>query len=110
MLNIAENSKQVEYLMAIRDVGMQIVFRRAKGTMVLNEFVRFDDYFEDQDKKMEFIKSLELVHDKINAGILTPDDLLFELGQYTPYIIYNDKEEDLNQTALFDDDDNWLYN
>lgn len=108
MMNIAENSKQLEYLMKIRDVGMQIVFRRADCLMVLNEFISFTDYIDDEIKRMDYIKSLEKVYQKISEKTLTPDELLFELGQYTPFIIYEDEEEDEEQTSLYADD-SWLY-
>ena len=106
-MDIVTNSKQLEFLMAIRNVGMQIVFRKANGKMVLNEFVRFDDYIEDKEKRLQYIQSLELVHDRVEVGRFTPDDLLLELGQYTPYIVYDD-EKDVEQTSLYEDD-SWLY-
>lgn len=106
-MDVLTNSKQFEFLMAIRNVGMQIVFKRADGKMVLNEFAYFDEYIEDNDMKIKYIKSLELVHDKINIGVLSPDELLLELGQYTPYIVYDD-EKDIEQTSLYEDD-SWLY-
>lgn len=108
-MNIAENSKQYDFLMKIRDVGMAIVFRRADVEMILDNFASFDEYFEDEKKLYEYIKSLQKICFKITDNICTPDDLLFELGQYTPYIIYDDDEEaDNDQTSLFDDD-SWLY-
>lgn len=108
-MNIAKNSKQYEFLMKIRDVGMAIVFRKADVEMVLDNFVPFDEYFEDKDKIYEYIESLQKICFKITNDSCTPDDLLFELGQYTPYIIYDDEEVDEEQTSLFDDD-SWLYN
>lgn len=107
-MNLVENSKQFEYLMAIKNVGMQIVFRKANGLIVLDEFARFGEYIEDNQERLEFIKSLEHIYDGVNAGVVTPDDLLFELGQYTPYIVYDDEQEDKEQTSLYDEDD-WLY-
>lgn len=107
-MNIAENSKQYDFLMKIRDVGMAIVFRRADVEMILDNFASFDEYFEDERKLYEYIKSLQKICSKISYNICTPDDLLFELGQYTPYIIYDDAEIDKDQTSLFDDD-SWLY-
>lgn len=107
-MNIAENSKQYEFLMKIRDVGMAIVFRKADVEMILDSFAPFDEYFEDKDKIYEYIKSLQKICSKIAYNSCTPDDLLFELGQYTPYIIYDDEEIDEDQTSLFDDD-SWLY-
>lgn len=108
-MNIAKNSKQYEFLMKIRDVGMAIVFRKADVEMILDNFTPFDEYFEDKDKIFEYIESLQKICFKITNNICTPDDLLFELGQYTPYIIYDDEEIDEDQTSLFDDD-SWLYN
>lgn len=108
MMDIVENSKQFEFLMTIKNVGMQIIYRKANGFTILNEFSRFDGYIEDDDKRLAFIKSLEELYDAVNANLCTPDKLLFELGQYTPYIIYDDAD-DPEQTELFDDDDNWLY-
>ena len=109
-MNIIENSKQYEFLMKIRDVGMAIVFRKADVEMILDNFAPFDEYFENKDKIYEYIKSLQKICFKITDNSCTPDDLLLELGQYTPYIIYNDEEEDSEQTVLYDDDDSWLYN
>lgn len=108
-MNVAENSKQYEFLMKIRDVGMAIVFRRANSSMILENFAQFDEYFEDKTKLYEYIESLQDISIKIAEDKCTPDDLLFELGQYTPYIIYDDEQEDEEQTSLFDDD-SWLYN
>lgn len=108
-MNIAENSKQYEFLMKIREVGMAIVFRKADVEMILDNFAPFDEYFEDKDTVYEYIKSLQKICFKITGDNCTPDDLLFELGQYTPYIIYDDEEIDKDQTSLFDDD-SWLYN
>lgn len=109
-MNIAENSKQYEFLMRIRDVGMAIVFRKANSSMILENFAYFDEYFEDKSKLYEYIDSLQLISTKISENRCTPDDLLFELGQYTPYIIYNDEEEeDEEQTTLYSEDDSWLY-
>lgn len=107
-MNLVENSKQFEYLMAIKNIGMQIVFRKANGLIVLDEFARFGEYIENKQKRLEFIKSLEHIYDGVNTGVVTPDDLLFELGQYTPYIVYDDEQEDKEQTSLYDEDD-WLY-
>ena len=56
-MNIVENSKQFEFLMAIKDVGMQIIFRKADASMILNEFIRFDDYIEDKEKRLQYIQS-----------------------------------------------------
>lgn len=108
-MNIVENSKQYEYLMNIRDIGMAIVFRKADSSMVFEKFACFVDYFEDEQKSYEYIDSLQLIVTKIQENSCTPDDLLFELGQYTPYIIYDDDEEDKEQTTLYGEDDAWLY-
>lgn len=108
-MNIAENSKQYEFLMRIRDVGMAIVFRKANSSMILENFAYFDEFFEDESKLYEYINSLQLISTKLSENDCTPDDLLFELGQYTPYIIYDDEEEDEDQTILYDEDDSWLY-
>lgn len=108
-MNIAENSKQYEFLIKIRDVGMAIVFRKADAEMILDSFSPFVEYFEDKDKVYKYIESLQKICFKINDNSCTPDNLLFELGQYTPYIIYDDEEIDEDQTSLFDDD-SWLYN
>lgn len=108
-MNIVENSKQYEFLMKIRDIGMAIVFRKADSSMVLENFACFDDYFKDEQKLYEYINSLQLIAAKIQENSCTPDDLLFELGQYTPYIIYDDEEEDGEQTTLYGEDDAWLY-
>ena len=109
-MNIAENSKQLEYLMTIRDIGMQIIFRKANSKMVIENFACFDRYIEDDKRKYDYIKSLQKVCIGIDENRCSPDDLLFELGQYVPDIIYDDEEEDAEQTALYNDDDSWLYN
>lgn len=107
-MNIAENSKQYEFLMKIRDVGMAIIFRKANSLMVLESFAGFDEYFENQEKLHEYIQSLQKISVEIDENNCSPDDLLLELGQYTPYIIYDD-EEDEEQTVLYDESDSWLY-
>lgn len=107
-MEIVENSKQYEYLMAIWKVGLQIVFRKAKPKMIIEEFGSFDKYIEDEDKKYAFIASLEKICYYINNDECGPDLLLYELGQYVPYIIYQD-EEDETQMKFYPEDDSWLY-
>ena len=107
-MDLVENSKQFEFLMNIKDVGMQIIFRKADGKMLLEKFAEFYDFFEDNSTKNAYINSLQKIHQGIDKGTCSPDDLLMELGQYTPLIIYDD-EEDEEQMTLFDDDDSWLY-
>ena len=107
-MDLVENSKQFEFLMKIKDVGMQIIFRKANADMILEQFAEFYDFFEDDSTKNAYINSLQKVHQGIDKGICSPDDLLMELGQYTPLIIFDD-EEDKEQMTLFDDDDSWLY-
>lgn len=107
-MNIVENSKQLEFLMKIRDVGMQIVFRKATSSMIIENFAGFDEYFEQDSTKFKYIKSLQKICHNIAQNRCSPDDLLYELGQYAPLIVYDD-EEDEEQTLLFDEDDSWLY-
>lgn len=108
-MNIAENSRQYDFLMTIRDFGMAIIFKKANSSMVLESFAPFTDYFENESKLYEYINSLQLIATKINDNSCTPDDLLLELGQYTPYIIYDDEAEDEEQTLLYNESDAWLY-
>ena len=106
-MDIVENSKQFEFLMAIRDVGMKIVFRRAKKDIVMDTFVQFEQYIHDRDILYKYVQSIAKLDDQIGKQVCSPDDLLIELGQYTPYIIYED--DDRAEDPLYDDDDGWLY-
>lgn len=107
-MDLVENSKQFEFLMNIKDVGMQIIFRKANPDMILEKFAEFNEFFEDNSTKTAYINSLQKIYQGIDKGTCSPDDLLMELGQYTPLIIFDD-EEDEEQMTLFDDDDSWLY-
>lgn len=108
-MDLVENSKQFEFLMNIKDVGMQIIFRKADGKMLLEKFAEFYDFFEEDSTKNKYIVSLQKIYTQINKGLCSPDDLLMELGQYTPLIVFDDEAEDEEQMVLFDDDDSWLY-
>lgn len=108
-MEIVENSKQMEFLMKIRDVGMMMVFRKANSGVVMMSFAPFVDYIKDEDILYKFAHSVAKLDNDIEVGIATPDSLLLELGQYTPYIIYDDEEEEEN-SRLYDVDDSWLYN
>ena len=107
-MDLVENSKQFEFLMNIKDAGMKIVFRKANADMIVEQFAEFCDFFEDNSTKNAYINSLQKIHVEVDKGVCSPDDLLMELGQYTPLIIFDD-EEDEEQMTLFDDDDSWLY-
>lgn len=102
-----ENSKQIEFLMAIRDVGMKIIFKRAKKDIVMDTFARFEQYIQDRDILYKFVQSIAKLDEQIDKQTCTPDNLLIELGQYTPYIVYEDDER--VEDPLYDDDDGWLY-
>lgn len=108
MNDLVNNSKQLEFLMKIRDLGLRIVFRQNIPTMhVLEIFEEYASYFESEDTVLKYFDSLQKITKEILYHNCSPDDLLLELGQYTPLIIYDDTDE--SQTLLYDDDDDWLY-
>lgn len=110
MKDLIENSKQLEYLMKIRDVGLRIVFKKDISVMfILETFEEYAAYFDSEDTVLQYFNSLQEITKKILYKDCSPDDLLLELGQYTPLIVYDDEDKDEEQTVLYDDDDDWLY-
>lgn len=105
-MNIVENSKQFDFLMSIKNVGMQIIFKKCNEMLIFQEFYKFNEYIIDDFAKIHFFKSLEKILTEFNQETLTPDNLLLELGQYTPYIIFDD-DIDEEQSSL---DDSCFFN
>lgn len=117
-MNIIKNSKQMDFLMSIKNIGMMMIFRKKIAYIdIMDAFAPFVEYIEDEDIALKYADSVLKIVSKIDLYSpdtllteLSPDDLLIELGQYTPYIIYND--EDNNKTVenpLYDDDEGWFW-
>lgn len=107
-MNITENSKQLEYLMTIRNIGMQIIFKKAKQGIVIENLLPFEEYIEDKEILYDFVHSIAVLDEQISNHTCTPDDLLLEMGQYTPHIKYDDSDI-VNEGPLYNDDEGWLY-
>lgn len=114
-MSIVENSKQYEFLMKIKDVGMQIVFHTITPEMIIENFAEYEIYIQDHNISYKYINTLQKITEQVDASKrsifrrYTPDELLMDLGQFTPYIIYDDEEEDKEQTILYNNDESWLY-
>ena len=88
-LGRTENSKQVEYLNDIRDVGMSIVFGECDADAFSLTFEKYLDYIE---KPSEYLQTIKKVYNMIHVGECTPDDLLMIMGKYTKSIEYEEPE------------------
>ena len=86
-LGRTENSKQVEYLNDIRDVGMSIVFGECSADAFSERFEKYLDYVE---KPSEYLKTIKAVYNMIFKEECTPDDLLLKMGKYTKTIEYEE--------------------
>ena len=88
-----ENTKQNEFLMAIRDIGMGIIFCEATSEDLERTFVPYGDYFENSETLNKYLYDIFELAKAMDKGNCTPDDLLLTLGKYTKEIIYEDEEE-----------------
>lgn len=88
-LGRTENSKQVEYLNDIRDIGMSIVFGECNADIFSEKFEKYLDYVE---KPSEYLQAIKKVYNMIYEGECTPDDLLLIMGRYTKTIEYEEPE------------------
>ena len=88
-LGRTENSKQVEYLNDIRDVGMSIVFGECNADVFSERFEKYLDYVE---KPSEYLQTIKEVYNMMFKGECTPDDLLLKMGRYTKTIEYEEPE------------------
>jgi len=112
-LGRTENSKQVEYLNDIRDVGMSIVF----GECSADAFsVRFEKYLDYVEKPSEYLQTIKEVYNMIFKGECTPDDLLLKMGRYTKTIEYEEPKiefdtpiDELDELDLTEDELNIRY-
>lgn len=103
-LGRTENSKQVEYLNDIRDVGMSIVFGECSADAFSKRFEKYLDYVE---KPSEYLQTIKEVYNMILAEKCTPDDLLLKMGKHTKTIEYEDpviEYDCLCDTPDIDDD------
>ena len=103
-LGKTENSKQVEYLNDIRDVGMSIVFGECNPDAFS---VRFEKYLDYVEKPSEYLQAIKEVYNMMFKGECTPDDLLLKMGRYTKTIEYEDpviEYDCLYDTPDIDDD------
>lgn len=110
MMNLGrtENSKQNEYLMDIRNVGMSIVFGECDADNFSMVFEKYLDYVE---KPSEYLQTIKEVYNMIIRNECTPDDLLLKMGQYTKTIEYEEPEieyglpvDELDELDLTDDE------
>ena len=101
-LGRTENSKQVEYLNDIRDVGMSIVFGECDADAFSLTFEKYLDYVQ---KPSEYLQTIKKVYNMIHCDECTPDDLLLIMGKYTKTIEYEEPEIELGIPADDDDDD-----
>lgn len=92
-LGRTENSKQVEYLNDIRDVGMSIVFGECNADAFSERFEKYLDYVE---KPSEYLQTIKEVYNMIFSEKCTPDDLLLKMGKYTKTIEYEEPEIEFN--------------
>ena len=88
-LGKTENSKQVEYLNDIRDVGMSIVFGECNPDAFSAKFEKYLDYVK---KPSEYLQTIKKVYNMMFKGECTPDDLLLIMGKYTKTIEYEEPE------------------
>lgn len=88
-LGRTENSKQVEYLNDIRNVGMSIVFGECDADAFSLTFEKYLDYVQ---KPSEFLQTIKKVYNMIHCNECTPDDLLLIMGKYTKTIEYEEPE------------------
>lgn len=101
-LGRTENSKQVEYLNDIRDVGMSIVFGECDADAFSLTFEKYLDYIE---KPSEYLQTIKKVYNMIHVGECTPDDLLMIMGKYTKSIEYEEPEIEYDCLCDIEDDD-----
>ena len=101
-LGRTENSKQVEYLNDIRDVGMSIVFGECDADAFSLTFEKYLDYIE---KPSEYLQTIKKVYNMIHVGECTPDDLLMIMGKYTKSIEYEEPEIELDCLCYEDDEE-----
>lgn len=101
------NSKQMEFLMRIKDVGMKMIFRKVYSGIVVSSFSEFEQYITDDKVRYNFVHSMMKMDEQIKNEQCTPDDLLMEMGQYTLNIIYEDAPQVEN--PLYNDDEGWFY-
>lgn len=101
------NSKQMEFLMRIKDVGMKMIFRKDYSGIVVSSFSEFEQYITDDEVRYNFVHSMMKMDEQIKNEQCTPDDLLMEMGQYTLNIIYEDEE--CVESPLYNDDEGWFY-
>ena len=101
-LGKTENSKQVEYLNDIRDVGMSIVFGECNPDAFS---VRFEKYLDYVEKPSEYLQTIKEVYNMMFKGECTPDDLLLKMGRYTKTIEYEDPVIEYDCLCDIEDDD-----
>lgn len=83
----AQNSKQVEFLNDIRDVGMGIIYGQTTGRIFIDVFEKYLDYVA---VPTSYLKTLKEVSHLIEHEQCSPDTLLFKMGKHCPEIEYED--------------------
>lgn len=101
-LGRTENSKQVEYLMDIRNVGMSIVFGECDADAFSMTFEKYLDYVS---KPTEYLATIKEVYNMIIREECSPDDLLLKMGKHTKKIEYEEPEINLDCLCYEDDEE-----
>ena len=101
-LGRTENSKQNEFLMDIRKVGMSIVFGECDPDIFSAVFEEYLDYVS---KPSEYLQAIKEIYNKIAMGKCTPDDLLLRMGAFTKTIEYEEPEVEYDCLDIDEDDD-----
>lgn len=101
-LGKTENSKQVEYLMDIRNVGMSIVFGECDADAFSMTFEKYLDYVS---KPTEYLATIKEVYNMIIREECSPDNLLLKMGKHTKEIEYEEPEIDLDCLCYEDDEE-----
>ena len=97
-----QNSKQMEYLSKIRDVGMGIIFGQITTEVYIETFEPYIDYMEQPS---QYLKTLKVVAHNIANNECTPDDLLLAMGKHTLEIEYEDEIPEYEEYKIIDEDE-----
>ena len=88
-----QNDIQMQFLNDIRDCGMSLIFRQFEDHD-LNVFDKYENYIKEDYKQDEYIDAVTSCETALNCNTLTPDLLLLTLGQFTPLLVVEVREEE----------------
>lgn len=97
-----QNSKQMSYMMDIKNVGMGILFSQTTAEVYTETFEKYIDYIEQPS---QYLKTLKTVAQKIDEGSCTPDDLLIAMAKHALQIQYEDETPEYEEYKIIDEDD-----